>query len=107
MTTYIAGPMTGLPEFNYPKFHAVAAELRSRGVDVRCPTDNDDGSTDEPWDFCMRLAIKQLLECDEIALLPGWSSSRGAQLERRIATELGMTISLWDDTTMTVKEVTQ
>ena len=28
---YISGPMTGLPEFNYPAFFAKAAELRAEG----------------------------------------------------------------------------
>jgi hypothetical protein len=34
---YIAGPMTGLPEFNFPAFHAAAASLRARGFEVENP----------------------------------------------------------------------
>lgn len=34
-TIYIAGPMTGLPGYNFPAFHAKAAELlRHHGVSV-------------------------------------------------------------------------
>lgn len=90
---YIAGPMTGLPEFNYPAFHAKAAELRAQGYEVRNPAENDGESTDKPWAFYMRLALRSLLECDEIHLLPGWSTSRGANIERFVAWSIGMTVS--------------
>lgn len=37
--------------------------------------------------------VDQHLACDEMLLLPGWESSRGAQLERHIAEELGLMIN--------------
>jgi hypothetical protein len=33
---YIAGPMTGLPEFNYPAFNAEAQRLRGLGGGEPC-----------------------------------------------------------------------
>lgn len=90
---YIAGPMSGLPEFNYPAFFAKAAELRAQGFEVRNPAENDGTSTDKPWTFYMKLGLQLLLECDEIHLLPGWSNSRGASLERLVAANLEMKIS--------------
>lgn len=90
---YLAGPMSGLPEFNYPAFHAKAAELRAQGVDVRNPAENDAGSAGKSWEFYMRLALKSLLECDEIHMLPGWRASRGAKIEWFVADTLSMTIS--------------
>jgi hypothetical protein len=95
MTVYIAGPMTGLPEFNYPTFAYVAAVLRDGGEEVRCPTEHDYG-TDKPWDFYMREALRLLLECDRVVLLPGWKESRGARLERQVAKALGMEIVEWE-----------
>lgn len=92
MTTYIAGPMTGLPEFNYPAFHAAAEELRAKGVEVENPAENDSGSSGKSWDFYIRLALTQLLKCDTILLLPGWETSRGAVLERHVAEALGMEV---------------
>ena len=95
MTAYIAGPMTGLPEFNYPAFNAVAAELRNSGVDVVSPTELHDGDTSRPYDYYLRLGLKALLDCDEIVLLPGWENSRGARLELAVAEALSMKVTKW------------
>lgn len=96
MTVYLAGPMTGYPEYNYPLFHAVAADLRAAGREVRNPAENDAGSTGKPWDYYMRLALAQLVECDTIVLLPRWRESRGARLEKHVASQLGMAVEFWD-----------
>ncbi len=92
---YIAGPMTGIPEFNYPMFNAVAKDLRDKGIEVRNPAENDAGSTGKPWEFYMRLALRSLLECDAVVLLPGWRGSRGARIEESIAHALGMKVWEW------------
>lgn len=86
---YIAGPMSGLPELNFPAFHEAAARLRARGFEVVNPAEiNADPSTG--WEACMRADIAQLVTCDGIALLPGWEHSRGAKLEKHIAEAIGM-----------------
>ena len=51
VTVYIAGPMTGIPEFNYPLFNATAKALRATGVEVRNPAENDGGSAGKSWEF--------------------------------------------------------
>lgn len=38
----------------------------------------------------MRLALRQMLTCDAVALLPGWQQSRGALLEHTVAIDLGI-----------------
>jgi hypothetical protein len=38
----------------------------------------------------MRVAIRQMLTCDQVAMLPGWKRSRGALIEHWIAVALGM-----------------
>ena len=88
---YIAGPMTGLPELNFPAFNAEAKRLRSLGFDVVNPAEvNPDHSM--PWAECMRRDIAELVTCDAIRLLPGWKSSKGATLEHHIAERLGMAV---------------
>jgi hypothetical protein len=89
MKVYISGPMTGLPENNYPAFHAAEDELAALGFEVVNPARNE--HPDPPtWENFMRLAIPQVCECDMVCLLPGWSDSKGAQMEANIGSRLGM-----------------
>lgn len=87
---YLSGPMTGLPEFNYPAFHAEAARLRALGYHVENPAENP---SQDSWEAYMAVCIPQMATCDTIALLPGWSESRGSLRERQEAVRLGMTIT--------------
>lgn len=76
---YISGPMTGLPDFNFPAFNVEAERLRALGYDVINPVDiNPDTTT--PYNECLRNDLKALLDCDTIAMLPGYGASRGACL---------------------------
>ena len=86
---YLAGPMKGYPELNFPAFHAAAAQLRAAGYEVVNPAElNLDPGT--PWRVCMQIDIRELVLCEGIALLPAWERSKGALLEYRIATGLDM-----------------
>lgn len=90
---YIAGPMTGKPDLNFPAFMAEANHLRALGHDVVNPAEiNPDHSMS--WHECMRRDIAQLVTCDAVRLLPGWEDSSGARLEEHIAMRLGMQIIL-------------
>ncbi len=91
MKLYIAGPMTGYPELNFPAFHAEAARLRAFGFEIVNPAEVDVGP-DPTWLGCMRADIKLLVDCDGIALLPGWEQSPGATLEHTIARGLGLRV---------------
>jgi hypothetical protein len=83
--------MTGKPEWNFPAFNAAAADLRARGFEVINPAELDAAdAAPMAWEQYLRRDIKQLMDCDRIALLPGWEHSRGAKLELHIATALGM-----------------
>ncbi|AER47635.1 hydrolase [Mycobacterium phage DS6A] len=88
--TYIAGPMTGYPDHNYPAFMAKAAELRAAGVPVINPAEFHGNDLDHPWDWYLRRDLAQLVKCARVVFLPGWRGSRGAQLEHDVAQRLGL-----------------
>jgi hypothetical protein len=95
--------MTGYPEFNFPAFHAAAADLRRQGHEVVNPAEADynpePGS--EGWatgenvqqsrEWYLRRSLLLMLAkgCDGVVLLPGWRESKGARLEAHVAAELG------------------
>jgi hypothetical protein len=88
---YLSGPMTGLPDLNFPAFNAAAAQLRAQGLHVVNPAEiNLDGTA--TWESCMRADIKALCDCTCIALMPGWEQSKGAHLELHIAHRLGLSV---------------
>lgn len=89
MRIYVSGPMTGLPDFNYPAFHAAAARLRAMGHEVLNPAENPAPPCGS-WQGYMRMAVAQLAQCEAIALLPGWTESKGALIERKLAQYFGM-----------------
>lgn len=113
MNIYLAGPMRGIPEFNFPAFHAGAAKLREQGHTVFSPAEHDieRHGTDiskgnatgdekiaaEQHGFNLREALGADLawickHADAVALLPGWENSKGARAEKATATALGLTI---------------
>ena len=92
MRLYLAGPMSGLPEYNYPAFRAAAQEWREYGWDVLDPSTKFGGRTDLPYEVYIKASIVDVLASDAIAVLPGWESSKGATLEVSIGRALGYDI---------------
>lgn len=91
MKLYISGPMSGLPDWNFPAFNQAAEKVRAWGHDAVNPVDiNPDHTT--PWEICLRADLKALCDCDGIVLLPGWEKSKGAQLELHVAHRLAMSV---------------
>ena len=109
---YLAGPMTGYPEFNFPKFKTEAYKLRRKGFFVFSPAEKDvevhgeaewmkdpngDTKEAEKKGFSLRDALCSDLtfickEADAIAMLPGWERSRGAMAEHATAVALGLEV---------------
>lgn len=99
MKIYIAGPMSHIPQFNFPYFDHIANTLRALGYDVVSPAELDDpefrakvleeGITGEEthllgaWGDCLARDVKLLSDggINGIVLLPDWQKSRGARLE--------------------------
>jgi len=91
MKLYLCGPMTGLPDHNFPAFNAAAKALRGAGYEVVNPAELN--SLSDPWQQCMKKDIIALMECDGLALMPGWEASRGASLEKDIASRLNYEVA--------------
>lgn len=113
MKIYVAGPMRGIPEFNFPAFHAAAASLRAQGHTVFNPAERDiehhgvdiskgneagcEALAAATHGFNLREALKDdlvfiCLEADAVAVLPGWEESRGARAEVATAKALGLQV---------------
>lgn len=91
MRIYVAGPMTGYPELNFPAFHTAAAVLRADGHHVENPAEiNADPKAQ--WLDCMRADIARLVTCDAVHMLPGREKSRGAKVEHGLAVGLGLKV---------------
>ena len=95
---YLAGPMTGYENFNFPAFNAAAQRLRAEGFDVVNPADHGIVEGAE-WADYLRFDLGKLVQCASIALLPGWEASKGANLEVSVAQKLGMFVRCLDGAT--------
>lgn len=99
---YIAGPMSGYKDFNFPVFNSTAARLRDMGWLVYNPAEKEDEKGLDPkaaktgdsalaikngfnfrevylWD------VEKVIAADAILMLPGWEQSPGARGEHAVA----------------------
>jgi hypothetical protein len=108
MRIYLAGPMRGIPNFNFPAFDYAAAQLRRDGHVVFSPAERDraaygpevennptgDENKAPPGctiNDCMRADTQWICDhADAIALLPGWENSSGAAAELALGKALGL-----------------
>lgn len=89
---YLAGPMTGIEDYNFPAFNKEAAALREKGFEVINPADHGIVEGAE-WEDYLRYDLAKLVACEGIHFLPGWEMSRGARLEYKVAQALSMKIT--------------
>lgn len=115
---YLAGPMRGIPYFNFPAFMKAAEILRKQGYEVFNPAERDVKkygkkvsssptgnikTAKKTVGFSLREALNAdmeyiCLEADAIALLPGWKKSKGACAEHALAVALDHEIYILDKT---------
>jgi hypothetical protein len=112
---YLAGPMTGIPAFNFPAFDAAAKDLRGKGWNVVSPAELDDpvirrealksktghepNSRGETWGDFLARDVKLIADdgIEGIITLDGWRKSKGARLETFIGRLLGLPILKYRD----------
>jgi hypothetical protein len=88
-TIYLSGPMTGLPESNYPLFNVTAMRLRNIGYSVLNPAEQFGGDPTLPRQHYIRQDVVAVAtKADAVAVLPNWETSRGARLEVEIARQV-------------------
>lgn len=87
---YLAGPMSGIADMNYPAFAEKTAELRALGHFVVSPAELCPIGTS--YADAMRKDIMVLVQCDTIYMMRGWQQSKGATIELSIARVLEMEI---------------
>jgi hypothetical protein len=113
---YVAGPMRGIKDFNFPAFYRAESTLVSLGYEVFNPARRDESKygqgklKSETGDeneiaatagFNLREALgadcQWITEfADAICLLPGWEASKGANAEVALARALNLEVILWD-----------
>jgi len=111
LKVYLAGPMTGYPNHNFPAFNRAAAALRAAGCYVFNPAENElpekfADSEEFKQGRCSPELYRTLLaedlnfictQADAIALLPGWQKSKGAMAEKATADALGLGVIFLND----------
>lgn len=101
---YVSGPMRGIKDFNFPAFDATRDLFRSQGHEVISPADMDRAaaktdhvSIEEAPEIYVKRDVDALIRVKQsgrgaIYMMAGWTDSRGAQAEYRIAEWLGLEI---------------
>ena len=100
MRIYIAGPMRGIPESNFPAFDEAESRWRAAGHTPFSPAQVDRALKYDPkYDetptmlrHVIQMDIACIMAADALALLPGWEKSRGSTVELSLAQFLGLPI---------------
>lgn len=100
---YIAGPMSGYPEFNFPAFFEAQKNFEDHGWTVFNPAAKDAETEVQQdasfatgdakalmasgWDFksVFMWDVDKVINCDAIFMLKGWEMSPGACAEHAVA----------------------
>jgi|SRR5665213_144991 len=101
-TIYIAGPMRGYTDFNFPAFDAAAATFRLAGWHVLNPAEHDRAAGFDPsksieennFDVsqAFRWDVESIMRSHAIYMLKQWEFSEGANLEHAVAKAIDIDI---------------
>ena len=100
-TYYIAGPMVGVEEYNFPAFDEATAKFKEQGFEVINPSDiarknayakNVGVSELSIRDYALPDLLQLIKKATHIYMLNGWQYSKGAKAEHAVAEWLGLTI---------------
>ena len=92
---YISGRISSIPiEEARATFSNAKKDLESKGYEVFSPFDNGLPES-APWKDHMRRDLDVIFTVDELMMLPGWTASKGAQLEYALARGLDIPIAMY------------
>ena len=99
---YLAGPMSGYEQCNFPAFKAATEALRADGHFVFSPAENDyvlygsdflDHTERATYAKCLEDDLRWICRYAEVlALLPGWEKSAGVRVEKALADVLKLEV---------------
>ena len=92
MKVFIAGAMTGIPEFNRPLFNEVAKQFEDNGDVVLNPAVLPDGLKHHEY---LQITLSMIDVCDKVVMIDGWKMSVGATVEYHYAEDMGKIIGYW------------
>jgi hypothetical protein len=93
--TYIAGPMSGYADWNFPAFFEEEEKLRGIGVKtILNPAANKKDPNKFTWKDFMLDAIDMVMQSGQIVFLKGWEKSNGAKVEYALGEGLGLPMFL-------------
>ncbi len=117
MKLYLAGPMSGLYNFNFGAFDRARDRLVELGHEVISPADLDRVSglaevnknvgggdvTPAERAWYLKRDVGELVGCDAIVLLDGWEESKGANIELLVSVACGLDRFRFYDTSETLR----
>jgi hypothetical protein len=117
MKWYLAGPMSGYDQQNFPLFDRVAKTLREQGYDIVSPAELDspeeraialaNARSASTWGDFLSRDVKIIADqVQGIIFLPDWSMSRGARLEATVGLlQPEFEFRMWNDAAQDTYEV--
>ena len=87
---YLSGQMTGISNFNYPKFNRAAEKFRAEGYEVINPAENEMG-LELKWEQYILVDLARIAtdRPDIIYMMHDWELSAGAKIEKLFAEKIG------------------
>jgi hypothetical protein len=86
---YISGPVTGMPDLNFPAFNNAERILQKAGYATLNPATYPEGLE---YQHYMDISMAFVRSSEKLLMLDGWENSAGASAEHAYAKAIGLDI---------------